>query len=69
MIKLSENLKKFRNEKGISQKDISNIIGISDRNYQRYEYGEREPIASILCLIADFYKISLDELVGRELKK
>lgn len=62
---LNERLKQLRIEKGLSQKELAQKIVISDRNYQRYEYGEREPIASILIKLADIYNVSLDYLVGR----
>lgn len=64
-MKLNERLKQLRIEKGLSQKDLAQKIEISDRNYQRYEYGEREPVASVLVTLANFYNISLDYLVGR----
>ena len=35
------------------------------RSYRRYETGEREPTASVLVQIADFYGVTLDHLVGR----
>ena len=34
-------------------------------SYCRYEYGEREPNASILWRMADFYGVTIDYLVGR----
>lgn len=37
--------------------------------YVRYERGEREPTASALVQIADFYGVSLDYLVGRSDKR
>jgi transcriptional regulator with XRE-family HTH domain len=62
----SENLVFLREKKGILQKDIAKEIGVSLHTYQRYEYAEREPQMSVLIALADFYDISLDELVGRE---
>ncbi|MEG1657567.1 MAG: helix-turn-helix transcriptional regulator [Oscillibacter sp.] len=61
-----ENLLKLRVERSVSQKDLTEAIGVGLRAYQRYEYGEREPQLSVLVALADFYKITLDELVGRE---
>lgn len=62
----SEHLVFLREKRGISQKDLANIIGISTHAYQRFEYAEREPRLSVLIALADFYDISLDELVCRE---
>ena len=61
----SENLVKLRNDRGLSQKELSEKTGIAMRAYQRYEYGEREPRLSVLIALADFYGISLDELACR----
>ena len=62
----SENLATLRNGRGLSQKEVAIAIGAGVRAYQRYEYGEREPQLSVLIALADFYNISLDELVCRQ---
>lgn len=62
---LSERLKQLRTSQDLSQKQLTTIIGISERNYQRYEYGEREPVASVLIKLADYFNVSIDYLVGR----
>ena len=65
-MKFSENLLRLRTEKKLSQPQLAGKIGISLRAYQYYERGEREPTLSTLIALADFYDISLDELVCRE---
>ena len=35
------------------------------RSYRRYEAGEREPDASTLVRMADFYDVTTDYLLGR----
>ena len=65
----SEHLVQLRIEHGLFQKDIAKGIGVSTLTYQRYEYGEREPHVSTLIALADFYDLSLDELVCRERPK
>ena len=52
--------------KGLKQTELAKIIGIGWRGYQTYERGEREPTLSTLIALADFYGLSLDELVCRE---
>ena len=68
-MELYKNLIILREKKGISQKEIAQELGVSLHTYQRYEYGEKEPRASTLILLADYYKISLDELVCRKWPK
>ena len=58
-------LERLKSQKKILQKDVAKFIGISLRNYQRYEHGEREPSMSTLIALADFFDVSLDYLVGR----
>ena len=62
----SEHLLKLRTARNLSQKDIAEATGLAVHTYQRYEYGEREPQLSTLIKLADFYNLSLDELVCRE---
>jgi transcriptional regulator with XRE-family HTH domain len=61
-----ENLLRLRNENGLTQPKVADGAGISLRAYQNYERGLREPQLSALIALADFYDISLDELVCRE---
>ncbi len=61
----NERLKYQRENFGCTQKQMAELIGIAPRSYQRYESGEREPNIETLVQIADFFKISLDDLIGR----
>lgn len=65
-MKFSENLLQLRTEKKLTQKAIAKEVGISWRAYQNYERGTQEPTLSVLVALADFYDISLDELVCRQ---
>jgi len=69
MTKLSERLLLLRKERHLSQKEAVAEIGLAYNTYLRYERGEREPQASALVQIADFYDVSLDYLVGRSDKR
>lgn len=62
---LAENLKYLRKEHALSQQKIADILGIPQRRYSNYETGTSEPNIETLIKIADYYKISLDYLVGR----
>lgn len=64
-MKFYESLKTKRELFGYTQKQVAELIGIAPRSYQRYESGEREPNIATLIQIADLFKISLDDLVGR----
>ncbi|MEY8318292.1 helix-turn-helix transcriptional regulator [Oscillospiraceae bacterium 50-58] len=69
MIKLPERLLNLRLERNLSQKSLVNEMGLALNTYVRYERGEREPTASVLVRIADFYNVTTDYLLGRSDEK
>lgn len=69
MLKLSERLHSLRKERMLTQTDAAKAVGISMKSYCRYEAGEREPTASVLVRIADFYNVTTDYLLGRSDEK
>ena len=61
----SEVLRELRKEKKVSQRELGELLGISDRNIRFYESGEHRPDFEGLLLLADYFGVSLDYLVGR----
>lgn len=64
-MKLAERLKELRKERGVRQEQVAVALDISMSAYCNYEQGKREPIASVLVRMADYYDVSLDYLLGR----
>ncbi len=62
---LSKRLFDLRKERKLTRKTVAEQIDMSERSYQRYENAEREPAASALIRMADFYGVTIDYLVGR----
>ena len=60
-----ERLKLLRKEKKVSQKTLAELLGISVRGYQFYESENNEPNIEMLIILANFYNVSIDFLVGR----
>ena len=60
-----ESLKYHREKMGLSQYELSKKIGISHQNINRWESGEVLPNIDFCVKLADFYGISLDDLIGR----
>ncbi len=58
-------LKKIRKSKKVTQKAAAAAAGISERNYQEWEYGKVKPAFDSLIALADYFDVSLDYLVGR----
>ena len=65
----SDNLLELREKSCFTQAEVSEGAGMSLRAYQNYERGLREPKMTALIALADFYDISLDELVCRDWPK
>lgn len=66
-----ERLQSLREHKRplVSRRITSELIGLGHDSLRKYERGEREPGLSELVLIADYYEVSLDELIlGNEKK-
>lgn len=49
---------------GLPQIKVAIYCDITERAYQNYELGNREPKLNIIIRIAQFYKVSIDYLVG-----
>lgn len=61
-----ENLKILRQNKKITQKQLSEIINITIKTISHWETGYSEPSIEQMVFLADFFEISLDELVDRK---
>ena len=61
----SENLKSLRKLYKIDQAKLSKELNVSSKTISHWETGYTEPSISQLIMIADFFDISLDELVDR----
>jgi len=59
----------LRKEKKVPQKELADLLGISIRGYQFYESEDNEPNIKVLTVLADFYGVSIDYLVGRTDKR
>ena len=60
-----ERLRLLRSEKGVSQKQVAENLGITEVGYQNYEVGRRKPNFDVIPSIADFFNVSTDYLLGR----
>jgi len=49
----------------MDRKALSECCGLSKNAIGRYERGEREPSLSALVSIAEFFDVTIDDLVGR----
>ncbi len=63
-IYFSENLKKFRLKQNLTQEKLADFLGVSFQTISKWERGETYPDITILPAIAQFFKVSIDELLG-----
>ena len=61
---LAKRLRKCREDAGLTQIKVAIYCDITEKAYQNYELGVHEPRIHILIRIAQFYKVSIDYLVG-----
>ena len=61
-----ERLKQLRQKKGLTQKDIADLVHVNRVTYTNWEKGNREPSFENLIKLADSLEVSLDWLFGRE---
>ncbi len=65
----AKELKQHREMNGLTQADVARATGLNQSSISRWEEGKRSPSIEYCIILADFYGISLDELVGHEVKK
>lgn len=64
-----QRIQDLRTDADMSQKQLSEILHISQRSYSHYETGSRNIPVETLIRLANYYDISVDYLVGRTDKK
>lgn len=62
-------LKNLREDKDLKQETIAKIIGTTQQQYSKYEIGDRLIPIDKLDILADFYQVSIDYILGRTNKK
>lgn len=61
---IAERLYKLRKEKGLSQEDLANEIGVSRQTISKWETGESTPDFDKIIPLCNFYGITSDELLS-----
>lgn len=62
---LNERLRECRKKKGVKQSEVADQLSVHRSIISYYESGTRKPSLEALIMLADFYNVSLDYLVGR----
>ncbi len=64
--KMGSFMKELRNEKKITQEELSEILGVSNKTVSRWETGNNMPDIVLLMEISDFYEVDIRELLNGE---
>lgn len=59
------NLRAIREDRDIKQKDIAQMLNVSQNTYSQYETGVIALTAEVLIKLADFHNVSIDYLLDR----
>ena len=65
----ADNLKNLRKEQKIGQKELAESMSISVKTVSHWETGYTEPSINQLISLANFFEITIDDLVERNNKK
>lgn len=65
-MKFAERLKDLRTKRGYSQQDLAKKLGISKSTISMLEVGSRQPSKEMMELIADYFNVTLDYLMGKD---
>lgn len=60
-MRLGERIKELRLEKGLSQAQLANAIGVSQKAIDYWERNINEPKASYIVALVKFFEITYDE--------
>lgn len=60
-----ERIRDLRVDHDLTQKQVAEMLGMSQTGYSKYETGENDIPTRVLILLADFYNTTTDYLLGR----
>ena len=66
--KVGSFLKELRKERNLTQEQFAEQLGVSGRSVSRWETGINMPDISLLVEIAEFYDVSISEIIDGERK-
>lgn len=58
-------LRELRKQKGITMKQLGEIVGVGESTISQYENGKRQPDYDTINQFADYFGVSVDYLLGR----
>ena len=63
---LSDKLRYLRINRNLTQNDVGKYLSMTRQGYAHYEKGTRSPDYQTLLKLADYYQLSVDDLVSKD---
>ncbi len=63
MKKCGARIQQLRKAKGMTQEELSAVLGIGDRHLRKIESGERGPSTEIFVELSELFHVSLDYII------
>lgn len=64
-----KNIRSIREDNDITQRQVAELLNVSQNTYSQYETGKIEWTASTLIKLADYFDVSVDYLLDRTKNK
>lgn len=61
---MNNRLRDLREDKDLNQTQVAKYLGMSQTGYSKYETGENDIPTQVLIRLAQFYKTSIDYILG-----
>lgn len=68
MTKFYERIYTLRKERGLTQEEIANELNVSRQTISNWETGSAQPTIDKAIELANLYDVSMDELIGKNIK-
>lgn len=65
----AENLRTLRKEAGLSQLSLALELDLAQKSIDYFEHGTKVPSVATIVSIADYFHVSVDYLLGREVDR
>lgn len=69
MVGLGQRLRDLRESRNIAQAEVARQLNLAKSTIAGYESNSTSPSLDSLCVLAEFYNVSTDYLLGREKNK
>ena len=63
---IGENIRRLRRQRDLTQEEVAAHLGISPQSISKWERAEGYPDITMLPALANYFGVSVDELIGME---